>query len=104
MVRTPSSGPTLGENLLGAVRRAIQRTVTATRALPLPGEGNERPFRNWLRSSLLVDALGWPEDRIRVGEVFDILLLDEHNRGVVTIETKAPFKKSSAKERDIFVS
>ena len=35
-------------------------------------------------------VLGWPEDKVRVGEIFDILLLDEHDKEVVTIETKHP--------------
>lgn len=59
--RTPRGQKTLGNLILAAIRRAIERTQEASKALPLPGEGDERPFRNWLRSHLLVPVLGWPE-------------------------------------------
>lgn len=100
--RTPRGQKTLGDLILAAIRRAIERTTEASKALPLPGEGDERPFRNWLRSNLLVRVLGWPEDNIRIGEGFDILLLDEQDKEVVTIETKTPFHKASKEERKKF--
>jgi hypothetical protein len=90
--------------ILAAIRKAIERTTKASKALPLPGEGDERPFRNWLRSNLLVPVLGWPEDNVRAGEGFDILLLDEQDNGVVTIETKSLFHRASKDERDRFTS
>jgi len=68
----------------------------------LPGEGDERPFRDWLKSQLLVAVLGWPDERVKVGERFDILLLDEFDRPVVTIETKAPYHRSSKEEQKTF--
>jgi len=70
--------------------------------LPLPGEGDERPFRDWLKSQLLVAVLGWPDERVKIGERFDILLLDEFDRPVVTIETKAPHHHSSKEEQKTF--
>ena len=100
--RTPRGQKTLGKLILAAIVRAIGRTTEVSKALPLPGEGDERPFRNWLRSNLLVPVLGWPEDNVRIGEVFDILLLDEQDKEVVTIETKTPFHKASRKEQKKF--
>ncbi len=100
--RTPKA-QTFGDLALAAIRRAIERTTEVSKALPLPGEGDERPFRNWLRSNLLVPVLNWPEDSVRAGEGFDILLLDEHNNEVATIETKAPFHTSTRGERDSFM-
>lgn len=101
--RPSNEKQTLGHLALRAIRRAIERTTEVSKALPLPGEGDERPFRNWLRSNLLVPVLNWPEDSVRSGEGFDILLLDEHDDEVATIETKAPFHKSTHAERDSFV-
>lgn len=98
----PKGQQTLGDRVLGAIRRAVKRTTEVSRALPLPGEGDERPFRNWLRSNLLVPVLGWPEDSVRMGEGFDILLLDEDDKEVATIETKAPFHRANERERSDF--
>ena len=100
--RGTPTGQTLGEGILAAIRRAIERTTETSKALPLPGEGEERPCRNWLRSNLLVPVLGWPEDRVRIGESFDILLLDEHDKEALTIEAKAPFHKATGQERADF--
>lgn len=100
--RTPKSRKTLGTEILKSIHRAIKRTTKATAALPIPGEGEERPFRNWLGPYLLTPVLGWPEDRIRIGEGFDILLLDANDKEVVTIETKAPFHRTTPKERKEF--
>lgn len=94
----------LGGRALAAIGKAIRRTTEAGKALPLPGEGDERPFRNWLRSNLLERVLGWPEDKVRAGEGFDIILMDERDRAVVTIETKAPYHRSTEKERADFRS
>jgi hypothetical protein len=49
-----------------------------------------------------VAVLGWPDERVKVGERFDILLLDEFDRPVVTIETKAPYHRSSKEEQKTF--
>jgi hypothetical protein len=87
---------------LSAIRRAVDRTVQTSKALPLPGEGDERPFRNWLRSNLLERVLGWPEEKIKFGEGFDIILLDENDRAAVTIETKAPYHRATQGERKDF--
>jgi len=84
------------------MRRVIDRTVQVGKRLPLPGEGDERPFRDWLKSQLLVAVLGWPDERVKVGERFDILLLDEFDHPVVTIETKAPYHRSTKEEQKTF--
>ena len=92
----------LGNLILDTIRRVIDRTVQVGKRLPLPGEGDERTFRDWLKSQLLVAVLGWPDERIRIGERFDILLLDEFDHPVVTIETKAPFHRSTKDEQETF--
>jgi hypothetical protein len=73
----------------------IDRAVQIGKRLPLPVEGDERPFRDWLKSRLLVEVLGWPDESIKIGERFDILLLDEFDHPVVTVETKAPYHRST---------
>lgn len=92
----------LGKLVLDAVRRVIERTVQVGKRLPLPGEGDERPFRDWLKSNVLVAVLGWPDDKIRIGERFDILLLDEYDHPVATIETKAPLHRPTEHEQQSF--
>lgn len=92
----------LGELILTAIRRVIDRTVQIGKRLPLPGEGDERPFCSWLKSQLLVEVLGWPDENVRIGERFDILLLDEYDSPVVTIETKAPYHRSTKDEQKTF--
>ena len=67
-----------------------------------PGEGGERPFRGWLVSDLLTKVLGWPAEKIIVGERFDLLLQDAEGFAVVTIETKTPYHKATKKEREDF--
>ena len=94
----------LGGQILAAIRRAVERTAQMSRQLRVPGEGNERPFRYWLTSFLLVPVLHWPEDKVKTGEGFDIILLDEQDKERVTIETKAPLHKASGKEREDFTT
>ncbi|MDA2915548.1 N-6 DNA methylase [Nitrospinae bacterium AH_259_B05_G02_I21] len=55
-----------------------------------PHEGGERPYRYWLASGFIEKVMGWPNDKVISGEVFDIRLLDEYERLVVYIETKPP--------------
>jgi len=100
--RETSKDIALGRLVLDAIRQVIERTIQVGKRLPLPGEGDERPFRDWLKSKVLVAVLGWPDEKIRIGEKFDILLLDEHDSPVVTIETKAPLHRSTAQERERF--
>ena len=100
--REPSQGDSLGNLILDTIRRVIDRTVQVGKRLPLPGEGDERPFRDWLKSQLLVAVLGWPDERIKIGERFDILLLNEFDSPVVTIETKAPYHRSTKEEQKTF--
>jgi hypothetical protein len=100
--RESAQSGSLGNLILGAITRVIDRTVQVGKRLPLPGEGDERPFRDWLKSHLLVAVLGWPDESARIGEIFDILLLDEYIKPVVTIETKAPYHRSTKDEQRKF--
>jgi hypothetical protein len=47
-------------------------------------------------------VLGWPDESARIGEIFDILLLDEYIKPVATIETKAPYHRSTKDEQRKF--
>ena len=44
-------------------------------------------------------ALGWPMEKVVVGERFDLLLQDADGFPVATIETKTPYHIASKKER-----
>lgn len=101
-IKATTQGDSLGNLILAAVTRVIDRTVQVGKRLPLPGEGDERPFRDWLKSRLLVTVLGWPDESAKIGEIFDILLLDEDIKPVVTIETKAPYHRSTKDEQRKF--
>ncbi len=94
---------TLGQRIRDAIQRAVELAVQSQRSLPIPGEGTERPFRAWLKSNLLVPILGWPDDRVQIGELFDILLRDAQDFEVATIETKAPFHRATEQERADFL-
>lgn len=92
----------LGERIIESIKITIRQSEEASKRLHYPGEGGERSFRSWLAKNLLETLLGWPADKIMIGERFDILLLDSDSFPVMTIETKAPGHKASRKERKDF--
>jgi hypothetical protein len=100
--RESAQSDSLGNLILSAITRVVDRTIQVGKSLPLPGEGDERPFRDWLKSHLLVTVLGWPDESVRIGEIFDILLLDEYVKPVITIETKSPYHRSTNEEQKKF--
>jgi hypothetical protein len=55
-----------------------------------------------LVSDLLVAVLGWPSEKVVVGERFDILLQDAEGFPIATIETKTPHHRAAKRERDDF--
>ena len=92
----------LGGAITTALSSILKRCEEAGIRLAYPGEGGERAFRGWLVSDLLVAVLGWPAERIVVGERFDLLLQDSDGFPIATIETKTPYHKASKKERADF--
>ena len=92
----------LGKAISDALLSILARCEEAGIRLAYPGEGGERAFRGWLVSDLLATVLGWPTDKIVVGERFDLLLQDADGFPVATIETKTPYHKASKKERQDF--
>lgn len=97
----PSSA---GQLIADCLSTILERCADAEARLGFPGEGGERSFRGWLVSDLLVSLLGWPVERVNVGERFDILLQDADGFPIVTIETKTPGHKASRSERQDFES
>ena len=93
-----------GTKILAAIGRAMSRTEQAGKAQPIFGEGGERSFRGWLKDFLLVSVMAWPSAKVRIGEEFDVILLDDFDKAVVTIETKEPFHRASKAEREIFTA
>lgn len=90
----------LGQKIIDCIQSVLKQSAQISHS-NIPGEGEERPFRAWLVSELLVGLLGWPAGRVVVGERFDLRLLDDMFP-IVTIETKTPGHKSSKKEREDF--
>jgi len=84
------------------LERVLYTSSEATDKLNFPGEGTERPFRWWLGTEFLIGLLGWPSEKVVIGERFDVLLRDDLGFPVVTIETKGPYRKASAKEHTDF--
>ena len=92
----------LGAKILSCISRVLRRCEEVGERIGYPGEGGERRFRAWLNSDLLQSALGWPSGNVAVGEIFDLLLLDDDQHPLATIETKTPYHTASAKERRDF--
>ena len=84
----------IGDYLLKSLRQEVSRFVDSSSTTPPSGQINV-PYYHWFRSYLLIPVFGWPDDRIRVGRGFDIILLDQSGREVVTVETKGTFEKAT---------
>jgi len=92
----------LGGKILSCISSVLRRCEEVGERIGYPGEGGERRFRSWLNSDLLQSTLGWPSRNVAVGEIFDLLLLDDEHHALATIETKTPYHNASAKERKDF--
>jgi hypothetical protein len=92
----------LGKVIADAIAHILKRCEEAGIRLAYPGEGGERAFRGWLVSDFLATVLGWPTEKIVVGERFDLLLQDSDGFPIATIETKTPYHRASKKERQDF--
>jgi hypothetical protein len=86
---------------LEALRNVLDRYDSFNRLGALAGEGGERAFRGWLISGFLQTALGWPWDRLVLGESLDVLALDWRDLPMIYIETKAPDQGSPASARGL---
>jgi len=93
---------TLGKKILAVSRSILQRCEEVGEKVGYPGEGGERRFRGWLGSDLLSGVFGWPSKNVVIGERFDVLLVNDEDHAVATIETKTPYHQASKKERQDF--
>jgi len=98
----PKNDQSLGSKILASIRNVLQLCEDVGEKVGYPGEGGERRFRGWLNSDLLQQTLHWPSKNVVVGEIFDLLLLDDDQHALATIETKTPYHKASKKEREDF--
>lgn len=100
MAHTPDADKhALGKKILATIRRILQRSDEVGERIGYPGEGGERRFRAWLGTDLLSNTLGWPSKNVVIGERFDVLLVNEEDHAVATIETKTPYHQASKQER-----
>jgi hypothetical protein len=83
----------VNDEAVRCLQAVLERFNGFNRLGALKKEGGERAFRGWLMSGFLLPALGWPWDRIVLGESMDILALDWMNKPVVYIETKTPTQR-----------
>jgi len=102
MPKRSGAATSQGHAVLKTLHEILERCEKTGARLAYPGEGGERRFRGWLVSDLLAKTLGWHTDNIVVGERFDILLQDESGFPIITIETKTPYHKATAKEHADF--
>ena len=91
-----------GADLIERLREILRRCEATGEQINFPGEGGERRFRLWLATEFLTDLLGWPGTSVVQGERFDLILRDDSGLPVITIETKTPYHKASAKDRRDF--
>jgi len=68
--------------------------ISLRRIKPLPREGMERPFRDYLKEKLFKEKLGWPEDKVITGEIYDLYFRDDLGFVVIYVETKSPTRKA----------
>ena len=91
-----------GTDLIERLQEILRRCEATGEQINFPGEGGERRFRLWLATEFLTDLLGWPGTSVVQGERFDLILRDDSVLPVITIETKTPYHKASAKDRRDF--
>jgi hypothetical protein len=100
--KTSNQAQSLGSKILASIASILQRCREVGERVGYPGEGGERRFRGWLNSDLLQQTLNWPSKSVVVGEIFDLLLLNDDQHPLATIETKTPYHKASKKEQKDF--
>ena len=91
-----------GADLIERLQEILRRCEATGEQVNFPGEGGERRFRLWLATDFFCDLLNWPGTSVVQGERFDLILCDDAGLPVITIETKTPYHKASAKERRDF--
>lgn len=96
------SEQTPGTDLIERLREILRRCEATGEQVNFPGEGGERRFRLWLATEFFSDLLDWPGTSVVQGERFDLILRDDAGLPVITIETKTPYHRASAKERRDF--
>jgi hypothetical protein len=99
---TDSAKHEQGTDLIERLREILRRCEATGEQINFPGEGGERRFRLWLATEFFTDLLGWPGTSVVQGERFDLILRDDSGLPVITIETKTPYHKASAKDRRDF--
>jgi hypothetical protein len=100
MTSKPEHNP--GTDLIERLREILRRCEATGEQVNFPGEGGERRFRLWLATEFFSDLLDWPGTSVVQGERFDLILRDDAGLPIITIETKTPYHKASAKERRDF--
>jgi len=74
------------------IKTIIDRYKTYEKFLKYPGDWGERALRGWLAFEFFQNHLGWDSHRIVLGEIFDVLFINDQTKPVLYLETKKPLK------------
>ncbi len=77
-------------NVRNTIIRLIKRYREYETLIRYPGDWGERALRFWIIKELFMDHLHWRVENIVFGERYDVLLVDEHIRPRIYVETKRP--------------
>ena len=75
-----------------ALAEVVERLEQFRRGGALRHEGGERALRGFLITGFFMRALGWPWDRLVLGESLDLLAVDWRDQPVFYVETKSPYQ------------
>lgn len=83
-----------------ALAEVVERLEQFRRGGALRHEGGERALRGFLVTGFFMRALGWPWERLVLGESFDLLAVDWRDQPVFCVETKSPDQALLARHRE----
>jgi hypothetical protein len=83
-----------------ALTEVVERLEQFRRGGALRHEGGERALRGFLITGFFMRALGWPWDRLVLGESLDLLAVDWRDQPVFYVETKTPSQALSIRHRE----
>lgn len=79
-----------GDHLRRSAAQLLQRYHDLSGYLGFPGDWGERPIRGWIMFEFFSIHLGWPANRVILGERFDGLFINSDGLPVICLETKKP--------------
>lgn len=87
-------------DLMVALAEVVERLEQFRRGGALRKEGGERALRGFLITGFFMRALGWPWQRLVLGESLDLLAIDWRDQPVFYVETKSPYHALLSRHRE----